>query len=283
MLYYTHHLGDYMRDTAHLSMLEDSAYRRLLDAYYIRETPLPTDIKECCKLARATSKQERDAVAYVLAQFFTLESDGYHQSRADAEISKFRSKSSKAKASAKARWDAQRNECEDDANALQMDMRTHCDGNANQYPITNNQINTPPKPPAGGCELFSAFWSAYPRKVAKDAARKAFNRRKVDEDLLAQMLSAIAVQAATEQWRKDGGKFIPHPATWLNEGRWQDETTQSEAVPNLKPGTDEYFDYHKGQTWWREAGFGTVWDAANGRCYHHNASAFRNGKRLEAA
>ena len=121
MLYYTHHLGDYMRDTAHLSMLEDSAYRRLLDAYYIRETPLPTDIKECCKLARAATKQERDAVAYVLAQFFTLESYGYHQSRADAEISKFRSKSSKAKDSAKARWDTQRNECEDDANALRTD------------------------------------------------------------------------------------------------------------------------------------------------------------------
>ena len=284
MLYYTHHLGDYMRDTAHLSMLEDSAYRRLLDAYYIRETPLPTDIKECCKLARAASKQERDAVAYVLAQFFTLESDGYHQSRADAEISKFRSKSSKAKDSAKARWDAQRNECEDDANALQTDMRTHCDGNANQYPITNNQINTPPKPPAGGCELFSEFWSAYPRKVAKDAARKAFNRRKVDEDLLAQMLSAIAVQAAAEQWRKDGGKFIPHPATWLNEGRWQDEVPQAASAPAFKPGTDEYLEYHqRNSTWWSEAGFATVWDAANERCYHHNASQFRNGKRCEVA
>ena len=131
--------------------------------------------------------------------------------------------------------------------------------------------------------FFDRFWLAYPRKVGKDAARKAFDRRKVDEDLLAQMLSAIAVQAAAEQWRKDGGKFIPHPATWLNEGRWQDETAQSEAAPNLKPGTDEYFDYHKGQPWWREAGFSSVWDAANGRCYHHNASAFRSGKRLEAA
>lgn len=130
--------------------------------------------------------------------------------------------------------------------------------------------------------FFDRFWLAYPRKVGKDAARKAFDHREADEDLLAQMLSAIDEQAATGQWRDDGGKFIPHPATWLNEGRWQDETAQSEDVPNLKPGTDEYFDYHQSQSWWREAGFGSVWDAANGRCYHHNASAFRNGKRLEA-
>ena len=59
MNYYEHHLGDYVRDTAHLSMLEDAAYRRLLDAYYIREAPLPTDVRDCCKPARAQSKPER--------------------------------------------------------------------------------------------------------------------------------------------------------------------------------------------------------------------------------
>ncbi len=89
MNYYEHHLGDYMRDTAHLSMMEDAAYRRLLDAYYVREKALPTDLRECCKLARAVSKAERDAVAYVLREFFNLQDDGYHQKRADEEIAKF--------------------------------------------------------------------------------------------------------------------------------------------------------------------------------------------------
>lgn len=89
MNFYVHHLGDYMRRTAHLSMLEDCAYRRLLDAYYVREKPLPVDVPECCKLARATKKLERDAVAYVLREFFTLGDDGHHQSRADAEIAKY--------------------------------------------------------------------------------------------------------------------------------------------------------------------------------------------------
>ena len=109
MNYYEHHLGDYMRDTAHLSLMEDGAYRRLLDAYYTREKPLPPDLRDCCKLARAVTKPERDAVAYVLREFFEQREDGYHQGRADAEILRFRSKSEKARASINARWERIRN------------------------------------------------------------------------------------------------------------------------------------------------------------------------------
>lgn len=89
MNYYEHHLGDYMRDTAHLSMVEDGAYRRLLDAYYAREKPLPPDERECFKLARAATKADRDAVKYVLREFFDQQEDGYHQKRVDSEIARF--------------------------------------------------------------------------------------------------------------------------------------------------------------------------------------------------
>lgn len=71
--------------------------------------------------------------------------------------------------------------------------------------------------------LFERFWKAYPRKEGKDAAKKSFEKRKPDEGLLAAMLATLAVQVNSQQWTKDGGQFIPHPATWLNQGRWQDE------------------------------------------------------------
>ena len=77
---------------------------------------------------------------------------------------------------------------------------------------------------------FDEFWAAYPRKVGKDAAAKAFAKRRVGVGLLAQMLAAISIQKTGEQWQRDGGQFIPHPATWLNEGRWQDE---ADASPTL--------------------------------------------------
>lgn len=84
----------------------------------------------------------------------------------------------------------------------------------------------PPTPRRGVSEFppgFDRFWSAYPRKVAKGQAAKAFARLRADEALIGRMLAAVRQQSASEAWRKDGGQFIPHPATWLNGRRWEDE------------------------------------------------------------
>lgn len=70
---------------------------------------------------------------------------------------------------------------------------------------------------------FDDFWRQYPRKVGKDDARKAFAKRKPTDALLADMLAALAWQRESSDWLKDGGQYIPHPATWLNRGSWQDE------------------------------------------------------------
>lgn len=82
--------------------------------------------------------------------------------------------------------------------------------------------NTPPTPSKGD-ERFETFWKAYPRKTAKGAARKAFTKLKVTDELLADMLDAIEAQKLSSQWKRDGGQYIPHPATWLNQARWEDE------------------------------------------------------------
>lgn len=73
-------------------------------------------------------------------------------------------------------------------------------------------------------EFFDRFWAAYPRKEDKQKARKAFERLKPDEGLLVTMLAGIERQKKSAQWVKDGGQFIPHPTTWLNGCRWEDET-----------------------------------------------------------
>lgn len=85
---------------------------------------------------------------------------------------------------------------------------------------SSSSSNTQSLPKGGG---FDEFWSAYPKKVGKDDARKAFMRRKPDDELLASMLAAIAAQRESQAWTKDAGQFIPNPSTWLNQGRWQDE------------------------------------------------------------
>ena len=79
--------------------------------------------------------------------------------------------------------------------------------------------NIPPKSPKG----FDEFWKAYPRKQSKTAALKAFEKLKPDSELLGVMLSAIKRQVESDQWKRDGGQYIPHPSTWLNGRRWEDE------------------------------------------------------------
>jgi hypothetical protein len=70
---------------------------------------------------------------------------------------------------------------------------------------------------------FLTFWSAYPRKVGKDEAYRTWQKRNGDMPSIDGILASISKQKTSAQWQKDGGQFIPHPATWLNQGRWNDE------------------------------------------------------------
>jgi uncharacterized protein YdaU (DUF1376 family) len=86
--WYAHYPGDYGRDTAHLTMIQHGAYRQLLDHYYGTAVPLPSDATALYRICRAFDQAERDAVDFVLSEFFDLREDGYHNARADLEIAK---------------------------------------------------------------------------------------------------------------------------------------------------------------------------------------------------
>jgi hypothetical protein len=70
---------------------------------------------------------------------------------------------------------------------------------------------------------FDEFWTAYPKKVGKKAAWSAWNKIKPDTELHDKIMTAIGRARATDQWQRENGRFIPNPATWLNQGRWDDE------------------------------------------------------------
>ena len=119
MNYYPFHLGDYAAHTGHLEPMEDLAYRRLLDLYYIREAPLPADIQTTAKLVRMRSCAAD--VESVLREFFTLADEGWRHSRCDEEIEKMQSKQAKARASAAASVNARRAKAEQQTNASSTD------------------------------------------------------------------------------------------------------------------------------------------------------------------
>ena len=67
---------------------------------------------------------------------------------------------------------------------------------------------------------FLAFWNAYPRRVKKSGAFAAWKNARIDIETV---LAALAWQTKTPDWQRDGGTFIPHPTTYLNQRRWEDE------------------------------------------------------------
>lgn len=87
MNYYERHLGDYARDAGHLTMLEHGAYTLLLDRYYTTEQGIPAD--QAHRVCRARTRDEKEAVDTVLAEFFTLRDGVHYQKRVDAEIERY--------------------------------------------------------------------------------------------------------------------------------------------------------------------------------------------------
>lgn len=93
-------------------------------------------------------------------------------------------------------------------------------------PVLHTEITTKTTPEISvTSELvpFERFWSLYPRKVKKPSALKAWNKQKVTPENFEQIVASLARSVSSIEWKKAGGQYIPHPATWLNDRRWEDE------------------------------------------------------------
>ena len=102
-------------------------------------------------------------------------------------------------------------------------------------------------------ELFESFWKVYPRKIGKEKCRNWFKSHKPKEDLVKQMIEAVEQQKKSKQWSDP--QYIPHPYTWLNQGRWEDELT---------PTKDSTFQSApKNPIQWEEAKANTIDDDIN--------------------
>lgn len=211
MHYYQHNIGDYRKDTGHLTLLEHGIYRQLLDTYYTEELPLTTDLNKLMRSHSVRNADEMQAFQNVLNDFFELTEKGYVHDRCDKELEKIYGKSEKARASANARW-ANRNK-DIDANAMQTQSEGNAIGMLPNNPIPNNPITHIQE----YTHDFELFWKSYPRHESKSSAMKAFKKVKVDINIL---LQAIAQQKNSKQWKDN---IIPHASTWLNQSRWEDE------------------------------------------------------------
>lgn len=102
---------------------------------------------------------------------------------------------------------------------------SNSDQSDDKCPCCGRPYDVPPKKPRRDLKAieadFNTFWAAYPRKTGKGAARTAWAKNNLPP--IADILAALRKAIASHDWQKEQGKFIPHPSTWINQARYEDE------------------------------------------------------------
>ena len=222
MNYYKRHIGDYMKDASHLSLLEHGVYMRLLDVYYTREVPIPVD--QAARLISARSKDEREALSVVADEFFTVVDGCYTQTRCDAEIAAMQQKAETNRAVGM-RGGRPKKETNTVASENPEITQTVSENNPDVTLATSHKpITNTPKAPKGADVPpgFAEFWKTWPpteRKQAKGKCLEAWKKSGAEQDAEA-VLAHVERLKDSESWKKQGGQFVPAPLVYLGQRRW---------------------------------------------------------------
>jgi uncharacterized protein YdaU (DUF1376 family) len=207
--------------------MEDLAYRRMLDLFYLKEMPLPSSVQTIAKLIRMRTHTE--CIANVLQEFWTLTESGYVNGKAEDNLSAIYKKSDKARRSAEKRWEKQRLK---NANALNSDS----EGNAsamlpiNLIPNTEDikSIDDSSESPINNLqdELFEKFWAVYRKQQSQGKAKaktafKSFLRGKSEANCRYWMNLMLSYYMHC----LDSKVFVYeslHASTFINKKRWED-------------------------------------------------------------
>ena len=200
--------SDYLADTAHLTTEEHGAYLLLIMNYWQRGKPLDNTDGRLAHVARLSADRWA-AVEGVLGQFFKVDGVIWTHARIERDLDKIRDKSSKLAANG----------------SIGGSKRL---ANAKQMPIYEEEEEDEEEDNKNTLDhKFDLFWSAYPRKTAKGAARKAFA-------LALKKTTAEKLTAAAESFAKDPNReegFTAHASTWLNQERWLDDPLPQKPAP----------------------------------------------------
>lgn len=241
MNYYQFHVGDYATHSRYLTLMQDLAYRRLLDLYYTTEQPIPLDVVKASRLIGMQDHMQ--SVSEILSDYFLKSDAGYINKRCDEEIERYKAKAGRAKKANETRWKSENDlisETQSDLKSDQLSERNQLPTN-NHKPITNNQYKSKKHMSADADDQdkktssgFAEFWSAYPRDEGKAKALKAWKAKRIGTnlDLVERIIVDVKKRKAMHRPWLDG--FVPHATTYINGERWEDQittATQQRAPP----------------------------------------------------
>lgn len=223
MHYYPKNIGDYRRDTMHLSLLEHGVYMTLIDHYILNEEPFSDNVEDILWLVGARTEEEKNAVSLILNKFFKKKDDGYYHKRCDEEIQRYKKNAEVARENGKKGGRPRNPEV------------TQSKPNPK---LTNNQkLETNNHEP-----LFVEFWKLYPHRngvgATKPQSLEWWNTKPLDT--LTMVLDGTKkFKAYIERCHKDnvfnGG--IPDPIRYLNNKRYKDDfkvVRKKSAYDNIK-------------------------------------------------
>jgi uncharacterized protein YdaU (DUF1376 family) len=225
MHYYYFHIGDYRKNTVHLSPIEHYIYRSLIDWYYLDETPIPKKTESVIRRLRLGSEHTKE-LENVLDDFFKETAKGWTHLRIENEISEYHQKAVTNRENGRKGGRPKIQQVAEDKKPKKTQVVSEQNPTVtltnNHKPITNshklltiNQVNKDIN------QSFENFYLAYPKKVGKIAAEKAFKKIINDGVNIDLVFAGLHNQIKAEHFHSDI-TYIPYPATWLTQGRWDD-------------------------------------------------------------
>lgn len=226
MNYYKRNLGDFARDTAHLSQGQIGAYNLMLDWYYANERPLPSDVADVYRIARAYSKPELAAVDKVLADFFRLTAQGWEQKRAGEELAKYaKQRDTNRETGKKGGRPKKVTEQEPNGNRIGFDSVTEQKPNNNPNTESSNTEKARSKSlgqqaARKTADRFPEFWTVYPVKKGRAEAEAKWRAKGYDA-IADTIIADVKRRLVSDRQWLDG--FAPHGSTYINAQGWLDE------------------------------------------------------------
>lgn len=205
--------GDYRRDTAHLDCAEHGIYLLLLMHCWDQKGPLPLDERKLAGICGARSGSEIEAMRRILREFFVAMDDGWYNQRMQREVGRAEALSGKRKAAGIKGFQAKAKQVLSKSSA----SATTPTPTPTTTPTTSKTLS------AKADGAWVEFWNAYPRKTAKQTALKSW--RRIREEEVPAIMAALEKHRQSDQWARG---VIPHPATWLNQRRWEDDLVVGE-------------------------------------------------------
>ena len=221
MHYYQFNIKDYSFATIRMSLMEDLAFRRMLDLFYESEKPLPFELKRIAKLIGMSDFQEE--IRDVLNEFWSETESGWVNDRANEEIAKYQAKADSARVNGKKGGRPVKPKITQSVNLANPEIT---ESQANHKPIT---INHKPNKEILSLvnDVFAHWWNLYPssRRKNKGGCLTKFRAKckNLGEDQIIELVDKMSSDVARRVKEIDDIKFLPTTEPYINQERWMDE------------------------------------------------------------